>query len=93
MLLDTGADVSLVPKGVIERLGISILAGPGYRLLGFDGSASVADAAEVDILFLTKTFRGRFLLIEQEYGILGRDVLNLVRLLFDGTHLTWTELT
>jgi hypothetical protein len=30
-------------------------------------------------------------LIDQEWGIIGRDVLNLVVLLLDGPKLTWIE--
>jgi hypothetical protein len=46
---------------------------------------------QLDLIFLKKTFRGRFLVINQEWGILGRDVLNHVSVLLDGPHLTWNE--
>lgn len=41
--------------------------------------------------FLNKTFRGRFLLIDQDWGVLGRDILNLISLLLDGPNLNWKE--
>ena len=90
MLLDTGADVSLLPQSSVERLGIGV-SGESYELVGFDGSVSVAPAVEVDLVFLRRAFKGRFLLIEQEWGLIGRDVLNHVSLLFDGLGLSWGE--
>jgi hypothetical protein len=39
--------------------------------------------------FSIRRFRGQFLLIDQDLGIIGRNVLNFVSLLFDGPRLTW----
>ncbi len=91
MLLDTGADVTLLPQASVERLGIRVDSNEGYELMGFDGSVSVAQVVEVDLLFLRRAFKGRFLLINQEWGLLGRDTLNHVSLLFDGLRLEWSE--
>ncbi len=91
MLLDTGADVSLLPQPFVERLGISVDGGEGYELMGFDGKVSAAQAVEADLIFLRRAFKGRFLLIDQDWGLLGRDVLNHVSLLFDGPGLNWVE--
>ncbi len=91
MLLDTGADVTLLPQAFVEQLGISIDSNEGYELKGFDGNVSIARVVEVDLLFLRRAFKGRFLLIDQEWGLIGRDVLNHVSLLFDGSHLEWSE--
>ncbi len=91
MLLDTGADVTLLPQASVERLGIRVDSNEGYELMGFDGSVSVAQVVEVDVLFLRRAFKGRFLLINQEWGLLGRDTLNHVSLLFDGLRLEWSE--
>jgi len=60
-------------------------------LMGFDGSVSQAQAVQLNLIFLRRRFKGRFLLIQQEWGILGRDVLNHVSLLLDGPHLMWNE--
>jgi len=91
MLLDTGADVTLLPRALVEQLGISVDPNEGYELKGFDGKVSVARVVEVDLLFLRRAFKGRFLLIDQEWGLIGRDVLNHISLLFDGMHLEWNE--
>ena len=59
--------------------------------MGFDGTKSKSGAVMLDLLFLRKTFKGRFPLINQDYGILGRNVLNYVALVLDGPQLTWDE--
>ncbi len=91
MLLDSGADVSLVPRQVILALGVSRDTAAVYELMGFDGNRSSAQAVHLDLVFLKRTFRGRFLLIDQECGILGRDILNHVSLSLDGPNLAWDE--
>jgi len=78
VLLDTGADVTLLPCMAVERLGVPLLANEQYELMGFDGSRSFARVVMLDVLFLRRAFRGRYLLTEEERGILGRDILNHV---------------
>lgn len=68
MLLDTGADVTLLPQAFIEQLGIRADSHSSYELMGFDGSVSVAQIVEVDLLFLRRAFKGRFLLIKHKSG-------------------------
>ena len=89
MLLDTGADTTLLPKEIVRLLGIEMIADRQYQLIGFDGSTSFAEVVEVALVFQGKVFRGQFLLIEQEWGILGRNILNALALLFDGPRLVW----
>jgi len=91
MLLDTGADVTLLPQAFVEQLGISIDSNEGYELKGFDGNVSVAQVVEADLVFLRRAFKGRFLLIDQLWGLIGRDVLNHMSLLFDGLRFDWRE--
>lgn len=91
LLVDTGADVTLLPRKAVERLGIPLIAGQGYQLTGFDGSKSFAPVVTLDLIFLKRIFRGQYLLIEQERGILGRDILNHVALLVDGPRQQWQE--
>jgi hypothetical protein len=91
LLLDTGADVTLLPRSAVERLGITPLPDQRYELVGFDGSRSFAPAVMLDMLFLKRAFRGRYLLTSEERGILGRDILNLLSLLLDGPRQQWSE--
>ena len=89
MLMDTGADISLVPLPYIEQLGIAPRSDVQYELMGFDGSRSIAQMVFVEIVWQGRTFKGQFLVIDQEWGILGRNILNLLPILFDGPRTTW----
>jgi hypothetical protein len=89
MLLDTGADVTLVPSACLNHLQIQPDPSQTYELLGFDGTRSTAVAVHLDLIFLGLTFRGRFLMIGQPEGILGRDILNHLNIAFRGPALQW----
>jgi hypothetical protein len=91
LLIDTGADVTLLPRAAVARLGIEPQPGMQYELIGFDGTPRVAEAIELDMLFLNRAFRGRYLLTDDDHGILGRDVLASLRLIFDGPAQEWSE--
>jgi hypothetical protein len=91
MLLDSGADITLIPQVAVNLLGVTVVPDKRYELIGFDGNTSFAPVVRLELVFCGQTFRGQFLLIDQEWGILGRNVLNSVALLFDGPHLTWDE--
>jgi len=91
MLVDTGSDVTLLPHVAVDRLGVLLLAGQSYELVGFDGSRSFAPVVTLDMVFLNRAFRGRYLLIEDDRGILGRDVLNHVKVLLDGPRREWSD--
>ena len=89
MLLDTGADVSLLPRSYV-----ALLASPDakqYELEAFDGTRSTAPAITAELQLLGKSFRGQFLLIDSWHGVLGRNILNNVTLLLDGPSRIWTE--
>ena len=91
LLLDTGADLTLLPRAAVLQIGIEALADQQYELVGFDGSRSLASVAVLDLIFLQRAFRGRYLLTEASRGILGRDVLNHLALLLDGPRQRWSE--
>ncbi|HSV13205.1 MAG TPA: hypothetical protein VLI90_03035 [Tepidisphaeraceae bacterium] len=91
LLIDTLADVTLLPASAVKQLGIAPIAGAAYDLIGFDGSTSSATAVELDMIFLGRAYRGRYLLIDDEHGVLGREVLANVAMLFDGPGQEWTE--
>ncbi len=88
MLLDTGADVTMVPRAAAERLALRD-SGESFKLVGFDGSSSQASAVRLELVFSGRAFHGKFLLIDQEWGILGRNVLNQIPILYDGPRLIW----
>jgi predicted aspartyl protease len=92
LLMDSGADVTLLPRQAIEALEITPLAEIRYEVQGFDGSTQVAQAVSLELLFLEKQFAGQILLIDEPFGILGRNVMNALKLVFDGPRQTWEEL-
>ena len=91
LLLDTGADVTLLPRNIVEQIGVQLVAGQSYELMGFNGSTSSAPVVMLDLLFLKRAFRGRYLVIEEGRGIMGRDILNCLALLLDGPQQQWSE--
>ncbi len=91
MLIDSGADITLVPQISVSQLQSQIDPKESYELAGFDGQRSAVRSVQLDLVFLKRTFRGRFLSVNTAVGILGRDVLNHVSFLLDGPHLSWSE--
>ena len=39
--------------------------------------------------FLNRVFRGKYLIVDRDYGILDRDILNQIPLFLDGPNLKW----
>lgn len=89
MLIDTGADVWVVPRSAIQALGGIGIDDSEIRLVGFGGGTSTCATARLEVILAGRSFRGRFVVIDQELGILGRNVLNSLCLLFDGPRLSW----
>ena len=91
MLIDSGADATLIPQTCADRLGLRGEPQEDFVLIGFDGSTSPAKVVDAEVLFLGRTFRGEFPVIDDEVGILGRNVLNRLSLVLDGPRLNWRE--
>ena len=91
MLLDTGSDITLLPKSFCDDIGVEISASEFLELEGFNQATSIAFYVRLEFIFLDKIFRGNFLVYEQEEGIIGRDILNEFSILFDGKNSEWTK--
>lgn len=91
MLLHSGADVTLIPQACVESLGAVLIPKKFYELAGFDGNISLAPVVRLELKFLQRTFRGQFLLVDQKWGVMGRNILNAISLFMDGPHLIWKE--
>ena len=89
MLIDSGADVTLVPRSALVGVGIEMASVKHYELMGFDGTISQTPAVRLEMIFHGRTFRGQFLLIDSDWGIVGRDVINLLSLMLNGPKQTW----
>ena len=92
-LLDTGADVTLLPRWAVEQLGLTPQADGGVQLAWFDGSIRSAESVELEASFQGGRFQGRYAVIDQPHGIVGRNLLNHFRLHFDGPAKTWHRVT
>jgi hypothetical protein len=91
MLINSYVYVILLLKSVETSLGLAC-TGERYQLVAFDGTTNESEAVRATLVFLNKTFRGCFLQVESEVGVIGRNVLNRVRLLLDGPVLNWEEM-
>jgi hypothetical protein len=91
MLIDTGADITLIPRVCAERLGLCSKGNAVFRLQGYDGVDTTAEAVEARLIFLERGYRGTFPLIDDDCGILGGNILNNLSLVFDGPNLNWRE--
>jgi predicted aspartyl protease len=89
MLIDTGADVTLIPRDAAMQIGCPQIA--VHMVSGFDGTTSISEEVLVEMIFLGKSFTGQFLTINQPMGIIGRNILNYLTLTFDGPNRTWQE--
>jgi hypothetical protein len=88
-VLDIGADVTLIPRWAVEQLGLIPKNEEGVKLAWFDGTIRSADSVELEASFQGGRFQGRYALIDQLHGIVGRNLLNYFRFLFDGPAKTW----
>jgi hypothetical protein len=50
LLIDTGADVTLLPRAAVIRMGFSPVEGSSYELIGFDGTRSTTAAVDLNDL-------------------------------------------
>ena len=81
----------MLPREQVTQLDIEPNKSGAYEIQGFDGEIKLAEAIDAELVFLGKKFKGQFLLIDGTIGILGRNILNEVALLFDGPNQNWAE--
>ena len=90
MLIDSGADLTLIPQRCIQSLGLQDEPIDGFRQ-GFDGNTTPARAVNIELHFLQYVFRGLFPVTNDEFGILGRNILGRFVLVLNGPALEWRE--
>jgi hypothetical protein len=54
MLMDTGADVSLLPRSYVKQLGMKPELNIAYEIQRFDGESKLANMVELELVFLGK---------------------------------------
>lgn len=91
MLIDSGSDMTLIPRICADHLELPSEIVDRIRLQGFWGGDKPAEVVQAELLFLGRNFHGHFPLIDGPFGILGRNVLNKLSLVLDGPRLDWRE--
>jgi hypothetical protein len=91
LLVDTGADMTVLDGETVQALGLPREAGPG-SLAGVGGGAALV-IVETTLQMVRAdggtplTFKGRFAAVDNPVelgtGVLGRDILNLFTLILD----------
>lgn len=89
MLLDTGSDLTLIPRRFFRMIGVKESATEFLELESFDRQTSVSYYVRLELIFLDRIFRGNFLSYDHSEGIIGRDILNEFSILLDGPNLNW----
>ena len=89
MLVDTGSDITLLPKSDLLKLHFDPDKVETVSLIAFDGSIVQSETYFLQIDFLGQRFTGNYCAMDDPVGILGRDVLNKVSIILDGPNLEW----
>lgn len=87
--LDTGASISTIPEEIKNSLGL--LPAGETNASGFKGPAQKEKTYYVDITFNDFSFKSvKVITTERSYGLVGRDILNQLKLFADGKNQIFT---
>lgn len=89
LLIDSGADITIIPRSVAEDVGAQVRPSDILVRL-YDGTQTACYTAELTVTFLRYRFRGPFVVAESDYGLLGRNILNLLVCTLDGPGQVWS---
>ena len=91
LLLDTGADVSVVPRVGVEGTGTAVRRS-NIAIEGYGGGRALCDLADLEVEILGYGFKGAYVVGDAAFGIVGRDILNLLVLQLNGPGREWSVL-
>ncbi len=91
LLIDTGADVTLLPAWAINQLEIEPEDDTLFEVQGFDGEIKLVKMVKLELFFLQRKFAGQFLVVDEKTGMLGRNILNSLSISFNGPQNSWNE--
>ena len=89
MLIDSGSDATLVPRQIVDALSI-VTTQETLAVELVNGERSALQVVRMQMKWDRYTVNGEFLVTDGDFGIIGRDILNRVRLLLNGPAQTWS---
>ncbi len=90
MLIDSGADLTLLPAGIVSKLDLQVSTEKGYELADFDGTTKrISYATSAVVVLGGLRFKGQYLSGDSEIGVIGRNLLNNIVLELDGPRHEW----
>jgi hypothetical protein len=89
MLIDSGADVSVIPDVVARAVGAEMTTSR-TPVAFHSGAEEEWEGAQLTLEFDRYRFDGLFLIAEVDYGVIGRNILNLLTLTLDGPRRIWS---
>lgn len=91
MLVDTGADISLIPRAVVDAINATA-SGRTMEVMSFDGHKSARPVVAA-LMYLGKYKMSVEFLLHDEgeiTGVIGRNILNLLYVVLDGPTAVWS---
>jgi hypothetical protein len=89
VLLDSGADISALPKGIVEALALPV-GDRSYEVMAYDNTVRECPTARAEVIFMRGHFKGQFIVLDQDVGVLGRNILKHFVVTLDGPRLEWS---
>ena len=91
MLIDTGADISLIPSAVVDAI-YATRTGRTMEVTSFDGHRSARPVVAASMHLGKYKMNVEFLIHDEgeATGIIGRNILNLLYVIFDGPAAVWS---
>ena len=88
MLLDSEADISALPKAVVDALALPV-GDRAYEVMAYDNCVRECPTVGAEVVFMRGHFKGRFIVLDNDVGVLGRNILNHLVVTLDGPRLEW----
>ena len=85
MQIDSGADMTCIPESIVEL--IPNLRSGSINVLDYNGKLTTRITKYIIIVIGNQRLLTNAILVENEIGLLGRDILNKYRTILDGPNL------
>jgi predicted aspartyl protease len=88
MVFDTGADITALPRAVVDALALPD-GDRAYEVMAYDNTVKACRSVRAEVVFMRGHFKGHFVVLDQDIGVLGRNILNHLVVTLDGPRLEW----